>query len=70
MEEFEKYIHTVKEFADHVLRYGKDQYGESSTPLFVDGLNVTTYEPVKWLSEGMEWILSTLIKKIIRFIRS
>jgi len=28
------------EFADNVLKYGRDTYGPKHTPLFVDGLNM------------------------------
>ncbi|MFC1634443.1 ankyrin repeat domain-containing protein [Planctomycetota bacterium] len=50
-----------------VSKYGRDTYGPKHTPLFVDGLNVHTHEPVKWISpkgdlsettETEEWILS------------
>jgi pectate lyase len=62
-----KYLDAVREFADNVLKYGRDTYGPKHTPLFVDGLNVNTHEPVKWISpigddpltatETEEWIL-------------
>lgn len=56
-----KYLDAVREFADNVLKYGRDTYGPKHTPLFVDGLNVHTHEPVKWISpEGEKWILSNL----------
>ncbi len=42
-------IETVRTFADNVLRLGRDTYGPQHTPLFVDGLNVDTHEPVTWL---------------------
>ena len=62
-----KYLKAVREFADNVLEHGRDTYGPKHTPLFVDGLNVHTHEPVKWISpkgdvltatETEEWILS------------
>ncbi len=62
-----KYLDAVREFADNVLKYGRDTYGPKHTPLFVDGLNVNTHEPVKWISpkgdplvatETEEWIIS------------
>jgi pectate lyase len=62
-----KYLAAVREFADNVLKYGRDTYGPKKTPLFVDGLNIHTHEPVKWISpkgdpltatETEEWILS------------
>ena len=62
-----RYLNAVRTFADNVLKYGRDTYGPKHTPLFVDGLNVNTHEPVKWISpkgdvltatETEEWILS------------
>ena len=44
-----KYLDAVREFADNVLKYGRDMYGPKHTPLFVDGLNIHTHEPVKWI---------------------
>ncbi|MFZ2148625.1 MAG: ankyrin repeat domain-containing protein [Sedimentisphaerales bacterium] len=56
-----KYLDTVREFADNVLKYGRDTYGPKHTPLFVDGLNIHTHEPVKWIDpDGTKWILSNL----------
>ena len=56
-----KYLDAVREFADNVLKYGRDTYGPKHTPLFVDGLNVHTHEPVKWIApNGDRWILSNL----------
>lgn len=56
-----KYLDAVREFADNVLKYGKDTYGPKHTPLFVDGLNIHTHEPVKWIDpDGTKWILSNL----------
>ena len=60
-DEDSKYLDAVREFADNVLKYGRDTYGPKHTPLFVDGLNIHTHEPVKWISpEGERWILSNL----------
>jgi len=55
-----RYISAVREFADNVLRHGRDTYGPKHTPLFVDGLNIDTLEPPVWKTEGEEWILSNL----------
>lgn len=55
-----KYLDAVREFADNVLKYGRDTYGPKHTPLFVDGLNIHTHEPVKWRHSGQVWILSNL----------
>jgi pectate lyase len=68
-DEYSKYLKAVREFADNVLKYGRDTYGPKHTPLFVDGLNIHTHEPVKWISpkgdyttatDTEEWILSNL----------
>jgi ankyrin repeat protein len=53
-----KYLDAVREFADNVLKYGRDTYGPKKTPLFVDGLNTETLQPVVWHFQGEEWILS------------
>ena len=56
-----KYLDAVRQFADNVLKYGRDTYGPKHTPLFVDGLSVHTHEPVKWIApNGDRWILSNL----------
>jgi hypothetical protein len=53
-----KYLDAVRTFADNVLKYGRDTYGPKHTPLFVDGLNIHTHEPVKWMDpDGTKWIL-------------
>jgi len=59
--EASKYLNAVREFADNVLKYGRDTYGPKHTPLFVDGLNIHTHEPVEWIApNGDRWILSNL----------
>jgi len=45
-----KYPDAVRTFADNVLKYGRDTYGPKHRPLFVDGLNIHTHEPLKWIS--------------------
>lgn len=52
------YLGPVETFADNVLEHGRDTYGEEHTPLFVDGLNVETLEPVVWRYKDDEWIVS------------
>ncbi len=54
----QRYIKAVSEFADNVLKHGKDTYGPKHTPLFVDGLNVETRKPVTWKYKRQIWILS------------
>lgn len=54
-----RYLNAVREFAGNFLKYGRDTYGPKHTPLFVDGLNIYTHEPVKWIAaNGDRWILS------------
>jgi hypothetical protein len=56
-----RYLDAVREFADNVLKYGRETYGPKHTPLFVDGLNIHTHEPVKWIApNGDRWIISNL----------
>jgi len=54
----EPYVKAVRSFADAVLQYGRDTYGEQKTPLFVDGLHAKTFEPVRWEYRGQTWVLS------------
>ncbi|HUV04092.1 MAG TPA: hypothetical protein VMX94_03175 [Armatimonadota bacterium] len=56
----DRYVSSVREFADNVLEHGRDKYGPKQTPFFVDGLNVDTLEPGIWKKDGEEWILSNL----------
>lgn len=58
-----KYLDAVREFADNVLKYGRDTYGPKHTPLFVDGLNVHTHEPVKWIDPDGTKIVSNLASR-------
>jgi hypothetical protein len=61
-----KYLEAVREFADNVLKYGRDTYGPKHTPLFVDGLNIHTHEPLKWISQKHDrWILSNAESKAV-----
>ncbi len=54
------YLAAVRQFADQALAHGRDTYGKP-TPLFVDGINVDTLEPVKWKwGDGKEWVLCNL----------
>ena len=52
------WLKAVREFGDQVLAKGRDVYGEKHTPLFVDGLNINTLEPVRWLYLNNRWIIS------------
>ena len=54
-----KYQKAVKKFSDSVIKNGRDTYGDRHTPLFVDGLQVETLEPVRWKfnpSLAREWV--------------
>ncbi len=53
-------IEAVRTFAENVLEHGRDTLRDEPTPLFVDGLNVDTLEPVRWVHDGQEWIPSNL----------
>ena len=53
----ERYLRAVRAFADGVLEHGRDGYGPRHTPLFVDGLQVETLEPVRWKKGGETWVL-------------
>ena len=44
----EVYVQAVREYCDKVLEVGRDNLGAKHTPLFVDGVEVETLEPVKW----------------------
>ncbi len=58
--EDQKRLEAVVQFADNVLRHGRDRYGPKPTSLFVDGVNVDTLEPVIWMHNGERWIPSNL----------
>ncbi|MFW5867817.1 MAG: pectate lyase [Armatimonadota bacterium] len=51
-------VETVRTFADNVLEHARDTF--QGTPMFVDGLNIDTMEPVRWVHDGEEWIPSNL----------
>jgi pectate lyase len=54
------YLAALRQFADQALAQGRDVYGRP-TPLFVDGLNVDTLEPVQWKwADGKAWVLCNL----------
>ena len=53
-----RFLAAVQQFANNVLDSGRDVYGPKHTPLFVDGVNADTREPVLWRSpDGREWVL-------------
>jgi len=53
----QRYTQAVRAFANSVLEHGRDTYGSRHTPLFVDGLQVETLEPVRWKKGGQTWVL-------------
>jgi len=54
------YIQAVREYCDKVLKVGLDVYGPKHTPLFVDGVEVETLEPVRWQYRDLTWIPANL----------
>jgi pectate lyase len=49
----------VIKFANKLLADGKDVYSGKATPLLVNGINVFTKEPVKWIfSDGTEAVMA------------
>jgi pectate lyase len=52
------WIQAARRFADAALAYTRDRFGPYASPLFADGLDITTGEPVTWHVNGEEWILS------------
>ncbi|WP_284638971.1 hypothetical protein [Paenibacillus silviterrae] len=56
----DRFVHIVKQYADHVLQLHERRREEDGLPLFADGFHTETKEPVQWLSEGDTWTLSNL----------
>lgn len=56
----EPWLAVVQEFADNVILHASDKFGEEHTPLFADGLDIITYEPVRWQFNGKSWIISNM----------
>ncbi len=52
-----RYTRAVRTFCDMVLEHGRDTYGRRHSPLFVDGLQAQTLEPVRWKKGGQTWVL-------------
>ncbi len=53
----QRYLAAVRSFANTVLEHGRDTYGKNQTPLFVDGLQAETLQPVRWKKGGQTWVL-------------
>ncbi len=61
------FVTAMRQFADQALAQGRDVYGKPP-PLFVDGLNADTGEPVKWKwADGKEWVVCNLPNQQGRF---
>lgn len=55
-----QYLQAVQRFADVVLREGRDTLGPKQTPLFLDGLEVQTRQPIRWPAKKETWVLANL----------
>ena len=53
-------LELVIEYADRILEQGRDRWSGENTPLFADGIDVETGEPVKWLYNGEEFLISNM----------
>jgi pectate lyase len=51
-------VKVVKQYADRMLELQSGIDGADETPLFADGFNVDTLQPVEWLCGGETWTLS------------
>ncbi|WP_179232671.1 hypothetical protein [Paenibacillus rigui] len=56
----QRFIQAVRRYADLMLDKASDRFGTVSTPLFADGVDSLTFEPVRWQSQGETWVLSNL----------
>jgi pectate lyase len=54
----QRFLAGARRFADRVLADGRDRYGPEKTPLFVDGLDAKTLEPLTWQYKNATWVLS------------
>ena len=52
----QRFVDSVTEYADNVLKCCRDKYGDKETPLLTDGIYPETGEPMKW----EEYVLSNL----------
>lgn len=53
-------LQAVVTFADNVLKQGRDRWSGQETPLFADGIDVDTGEPVKWVFNEEEFLVTNL----------
>jgi pectate lyase len=56
--EEDRYLKAACDFADSVLEHGTDTFGDTRTPLFVDGLHAQTLKPAAWRWQNQMWVLS------------
>ena len=66
----ERYLNAAKHFAEKVLESGLDRFGPKPTPLLVEGLDVRTFEPVRWPFGGSgehNWIYSNQLSHHMLF---
>ncbi|HOX02919.1 MAG TPA: hypothetical protein P5555_10825 [Candidatus Paceibacterota bacterium] len=59
----DRFLQSVRRFADVILEHGRDHFGEQRTPLFADGLHAGTLAPAVWKGKDRqgnveEWVLS------------
>ena len=54
----QRFIAAARTHADTVLADARDRWGPYRTPLLADGLHVDSREPVTWVQDGRQWILS------------
>lgn len=62
-------IKNLKAYADNLLKYGRDQ--SKKTPLFYDGINIETKEPLIWRNfDGKEYVPSNMAvqQNMFRFL--
>ncbi len=52
----QRFVDSVAEYANNVLKLCHDKYGDKETPLLTDGIYLETGEPAKW----EEYVLSNL----------
>ena len=63
-------IQLLTSYADNVLTKGQDRWSGENTPLLVDGINVDTMEPVKWIYKDESFIIHNLASQqnLFRFL--
>ncbi|MDP8986050.1 MAG: hypothetical protein M3N97_13655 [Pseudomonadota bacterium] len=54
----DRFVTAARTHADTVLKDARDRWGSYRTPLLADGLHLDSREPVTWVQDGRQWILS------------